>query len=142
VDAAIDWARAGLRDYLTDLVAFRQGNPGSDLLSGLLGVHAGGDRITADEIVKLATLLLVAGHETTVSLIGNGVLALLRAPGQICSAVWAGSNWPEPRSGGLPSRCAAWRPCRWRRRADNGARSLYLVSTPSAVIEPGQIALP
>jgi cytochrome P450 len=46
-------------------------------------VEADGDRITAEEVVDLALLLLLAGHETTVNLIGNGVLALLHAPDQL-----------------------------------------------------------
>jgi cytochrome P450 len=49
----------------------------------LLAVEADGDRISPNEVVDLALLLLVAGHETTVNLIGNGVLALLRAPDQL-----------------------------------------------------------
>jgi len=46
-------------------------------------MFAVGDSITVREIVSLAQLLLVAGHETTVNLIGNGALALLHAPGQL-----------------------------------------------------------
>jgi pimeloyl-[acyl-carrier protein] synthase len=69
--------------YLEDLLAVRRTRPGDDLLSALLDVEADGDRISPDEVVDLALLLLVAGHETTVNLIGNGVLALLRAPDQL-----------------------------------------------------------
>jgi pimeloyl-[acyl-carrier protein] synthase len=83
VQAAILDAQAELRAYLTDLLAVRRRQPGSDLLSGLLAVEADGDRITADETVRLAALLLVAGHETTVNLIGNGALALLQFPDQL-----------------------------------------------------------
>ena len=56
------------------------GVPGNDLLSALAAVDVDGDRITSGEVLALAVLLLVAGHETTVNLIGNGMLALLRAP--------------------------------------------------------------
>jgi cytochrome P450 len=49
----------------------------------LAAVEADGDRISSGEVLSLAVLLLVAGHETTVNLIGNGVLALLRAPDQL-----------------------------------------------------------
>src|SRR5262245_22668156 len=83
VDTAIADAESGLAAYLENLIAARRARPGDDLLSALLDVEADGDRISPDEVVDLALLLLVAGHETTVNLIGNGVLALLRAPDQL-----------------------------------------------------------
>ena len=83
VEAAIAEARQGLRNYLGDLLAERRRKPADDLLSALAAVDVDGDRITAAEILSLAQLLLVAGHETTVNLIGNGALALLRAPDQL-----------------------------------------------------------
>jgi cytochrome P450 len=83
VDAAIAGAERDLAAYLEALLAFRRRTPGDDLLSALLAVEADGDRITAEEVVDLALLLLLAGHETTVNLIGNGVLALLHAPDQL-----------------------------------------------------------
>ncbi len=83
IDAAIEQARSELRAYLGDLLEFRRRTPGDDLLSGLAAVEADGDRISSGEVLSLAVLLLVAGHETTVNLIGNGVLALLRAPDQL-----------------------------------------------------------
>jgi cytochrome P450 len=82
VQAAILDAQAELRDYLNDLLAARRRRPGGDLLSGLLAAEADGDRISADETVLLAKVLLIAGHETTVNLIGNGVLALMQFPDQ------------------------------------------------------------
>jgi cytochrome P450 len=83
LDAAIANAERDLTEYLEDLLSFRRTAPGDDLLSALLAVEADGDRILPNEVVNLALLLLVAGHETTVNLIGNGVLALLRAPDQL-----------------------------------------------------------
>jgi cytochrome P450 len=83
VEAAIVDARQGLQTYLGDLLAERRCKPGDDLLSALAAVDVDGESITAREVVSLAQLLLVAGHETTVNLIGNGVLALLRAPDQL-----------------------------------------------------------
>jgi cytochrome P450 len=82
-DADIVRAERDLARYLEDLLSFRRTAPGDDLLSALLAVEADGDRISPKEVVDLALLLLVAGHETTVNLIGNGVLALLRAPNQL-----------------------------------------------------------
>lgn len=83
IEANIVEARQGLQAYLGDLLAARRRKPGDDLLSALATVEADGDRISPRQIVALAQLLLVAGHETTVNLIGNGTLALLRAPEQL-----------------------------------------------------------
>jgi unspecific monooxygenase len=83
LDARIDTARQELRAYLTELLAARRKVPGNDLLSALAAVDVDGDRITTPEVLAHAVLLLVAGHETTVNLIGNGMLALLRAPEQL-----------------------------------------------------------
>lgn len=69
-----------LREYLHDLVDTRRGDPHDDLISGLIAAEESGDHLTEDEIVATCNLLLIAGHETTVNLIANGVLALLRQP--------------------------------------------------------------
>ncbi len=65
-----------LGDYLNDLANDRLRNPKDDLLSGLIEVEEQGDRISRAELLELVQLLLVAGHETTVNLIGNSLLAL------------------------------------------------------------------
>ena len=75
-------AAAWLRDYLHDLIEQRRSRPGDDLMSGLIAVEESGDQLTEPEIVSTCVLLLVAGHETTVNLIGNAMLALLRQPVQ------------------------------------------------------------
>jgi cytochrome P450 len=67
-----------LRGYLEDLIERRRSRPGDDLMSGLIAVEESGDQLTQDEIVSTCVLLLVAGHETTVNLIGNAILAMLR----------------------------------------------------------------
>jgi cytochrome P450 len=82
VEAQIAVAGAELTGYMEALVARRLSTPGDDLISGLLAVEAEGDHISHAELIELTMLLLVAGHETTVNLIGNGTLALLRNPGQ------------------------------------------------------------
>lgn len=71
-----------LRDYFHGLIDKRRSRPGEDLLSGLIAVEESGDQLTEEEIVSTCNLLLIAGHETTVNLIGNAVLAVLRNPGQ------------------------------------------------------------
>jgi pimeloyl-[acyl-carrier protein] synthase len=83
VDATIGEAERELVAYLEDVLLFRRAHPGDDLLSAVLAVEDGGDRVSPSEVVDLALLLLVAGHETTVNLIGNGARALLRAPDQL-----------------------------------------------------------
>lgn len=71
-----------LRGYLHDLIEQRRSDPGDDLMSALIAVEESGDQLTEDEIVSTCNLLLIAGHETTVNLIANAVLAMLRHPGQ------------------------------------------------------------
>ncbi|MGF0319104.1 cytochrome P450 family protein [Nocardia fluminea] len=75
-------ASAAMVGYLAKLVRAKQSEPAEDLLSELVLADDEGDRLTDQELVSMAFLLLVAGHETTVNLIGNGVLALLRNPEQ------------------------------------------------------------
>ncbi|MDN5751266.1 MAG: cytochrome P450 [Pseudonocardia sp.] len=71
-----------LHAYLSTLVEAKRTDPDDALISGLIEVADEGDRLSTDELVAMAMLLLVAGHETTVNLIGNGVLALLTHPEQ------------------------------------------------------------
>ena len=68
------------RAYFVDLAEQRRREPTDDLFSALVAAEEEGDRLSADELVSTAMLLLIAGHETTVSLIGNGLLALMRDP--------------------------------------------------------------
>jgi cytochrome P450 len=81
--AAADEAAAALGGYLNEVIAERRGNLGEDLLSQLLLVEEGGDRLSPAELRSFVVLLYVAGHETTVNLIGNGLLALLRHPDEL-----------------------------------------------------------
>lgn len=73
--------------YFRTLVARYRAAPEDNLLSGLLAAEDAGDTLTEDEIVGTCTLLLVAGHETTVNLIGNGVNALLDHPAEYAKLV-------------------------------------------------------
>lgn len=81
-DAAIGAADAFL-GYLRALVAERRRSPGEDLLSGLVAASEDGDRLTEDEVVVTAILLLNAGHEASVNVAANGVVALLAHPEQL-----------------------------------------------------------
>jgi cytochrome P450 len=66
--------------YMQQLVAERRQNPRDDLISRLIQAEEHGDRLNESELFSMIALLIVAGHETTVSLIGNAVLALLQHP--------------------------------------------------------------
>jgi cytochrome P450 len=70
-------ARQALGRYLSGIVDRRRLEPGEDLISGLLAGEGAGEVLTQGELVVMANLLLVAGHETTVNMITNGTLALL-----------------------------------------------------------------
>ncbi|MGO8771988.1 MAG: cytochrome P450 [Mycobacterium sp.] len=71
-----------LREYFHNMIDRRRSQPGDDLLSALIAVEESGDQLTEEEIVSTCNLLLIAGHETTVNLIGNAILAMLRNPVQ------------------------------------------------------------
>lgn len=78
--------------YLAELLEEKRGRPGDDLISGLIRTKdEDGDGLSARELSGTVWLLLVAGYETTVNLISNGVLALLRHPDQL-SALRADSS--------------------------------------------------
>ncbi|GAA3240368.1 cytochrome P450 [Pseudonocardia petroleophila] len=100
-------AAAGkLHGYLSTLIDAKRENPDDALISGLIAVADDGDVLSQEELVAMAMLLLIAGHETTVNLIGNGVLALLTHPEQrallaerpdlIASAVEEFLRWDSP----------------------------------------------
>ncbi len=76
-------AQAELEAYFRDVVEERRKDPGDDLLSELIRVEEGSDRLTELELISTAILLFGAGFETTTNLIGNGLLALLRHPEQL-----------------------------------------------------------
>jgi cytochrome P450 len=76
-------AAVAMAEFLTRLVADKSAHPGEDMLSAVVKASEDGDTLSAREATSMAFLLLVAGHETTVNLIGNGALALLRHPDQL-----------------------------------------------------------
>jgi cytochrome P450 len=75
--------RRGLAEYFRALLPERRRHPRADLLSSLIAAEEQGDRLTEGELLATCVLLFIAGHETTVNLIGNGLLALLRHPDQL-----------------------------------------------------------
>ncbi|MER5618604.1 cytochrome P450 [Streptomyces sp. NPDC002215] len=82
-DRAGQQARAELGQYLVDLAEQRRGHPSDDMLSAFINEPDPAMRLSRDELAETAVLLLIAGHETTVNLITNGVLTLLRHPDQL-----------------------------------------------------------
>jgi pimeloyl-[acyl-carrier protein] synthase len=76
-------ARRAIGDYFRRLVPRRRADPQNDLLTGLIAAEEQGDKLSEGEVIAMCVLLFIAGHETTVNLIGNGLLALLRHPEQL-----------------------------------------------------------
>ncbi len=70
-------------EYFRGLIAARRARPAADLLSDLIRAEDNGEMLTETELIATCVLLLVAGHETTVGLISNAILALLRHPDQL-----------------------------------------------------------
>ncbi|MEU9143423.1 cytochrome P450 [Streptomyces sp. NPDC048349] len=83
-------------DHLLAVIASRRAEPRDDLISALVQVQEeDGDRLTDREMVKLVFSLVLAGHETTMHLIGNSVLALLEHPEQLALLREDPSRWPH-----------------------------------------------
>jgi len=76
-------AATGLIEYFRELIKKRRGAEVDDILNGLVAAEERGDRLTEDELLATCVLIFFAGHETTVNLIGNGTLALLRNPSEL-----------------------------------------------------------
>jgi cytochrome P450 len=85
LDAAAEQASLEFAEYFRELIAARRARPSDDLLSELIRAEDDGQRLSEPELIATCVLLLVAGHETTVSLISNAILALLRHPGQLAA---------------------------------------------------------
>ena len=78
-----DEATTACDAYFRAILTARRAQPRDDILSALVHVEDGGARLSERELLNMLRLLLIAGHETTTNLIGNGVLALLRHPDQL-----------------------------------------------------------
>ncbi|MGW3954946.1 cytochrome P450 [Streptomyces sp. NPDC004752] len=86
-EAAAKAVRASVEfsEYLRELIAARRKEPGEDLISGLIAAHDEGERLTEQEMISTAVLLLNAGHEATVNATVNGWWALFRNPDQLAA---------------------------------------------------------
>jgi len=80
---AIADASDHMYEYVGEMIDRKRKEPADDLLSALIAAEEQGDVLTDDELQEQVLLLYVAGHETTVNLIGNGVLALLKNRDQL-----------------------------------------------------------
>jgi cytochrome P450 len=69
--------------FVEETIEWKRANPDDDLLTALIAAEDEGDRLSADELIEQVMLLYIAGHETTVNLVGNGTLALLRQRAQL-----------------------------------------------------------
>ncbi len=72
-----------MRPYLEEIIQHRRQHMGDDMLSSLIAVEEQGEKLNNDELMSFVILLYIAGHETTVNLIGNSVHALLIHPEQL-----------------------------------------------------------
>lgn len=107
--AAAKEAVVAMLRFFTGLLADKRREPADDLLSDLIAVRDEGDRLSEDELMSLAFLILFAGYENTVQLIGNAVLALFQHPGQLAAlrgtrAAPRGRRGVPPLRGPCPAR--------------------------------------
>jgi cytochrome P450 len=96
----------GMRAYLSELFEARRREPRDDLLGGLVAAEVEGERLTTEELTSTCVTFLIGGHETTTSLIANGLFTLLRHaaalaalrgdPGRIPAAVEEVLRWESP----------------------------------------------
>ncbi len=81
--ARVEKARNGLAGYFNQLIAQRRADPGDDLLDALIAAEEEGDRLSPEELLVQSIGLLIAGFETTIGLIANGLTTLIRNPDEI-----------------------------------------------------------
>src|SRR5207249_1996245 len=81
--AEVQAAGTSLAEYFDELIAARRGHLSEDLLSALIRAEEAGDRLTPPELISQSIGLLIAGFETTIGLIGNGIRALIQHPGEL-----------------------------------------------------------
>ena len=79
----VEKARNGLAAYFNQLIDARRGKEGDDLLGALIAAEEEGDRLSSEELLVQSIGLLIAGFETTIGLIGNGLTTLIRNPAEV-----------------------------------------------------------
>ncbi len=88
-------AATALVEYIRSLIVIKRATPADDLLSALIASRDGTDRLSEDELTSMVVLLLIAGHETTVNLIGNAVYVLLQHPRQLSELLASPDTIPD-----------------------------------------------
>jgi 2-hydroxy-5-methyl-1-naphthoate 7-hydroxylase len=84
-----------IRDTLTTLVATKRATPGDDLTTDLINARQDGSRLSEDELIDTLWLIIGAGHDTTVHLIGNAIHALLSRPDQRNAVTTGAVSWDQ-----------------------------------------------
>ncbi len=113
-------------EHVLDAIEWKRTHPADDLLSALIAAEDDGDRLSPDELLDQVILLYIAGHETTVNLIGNGTYALLRHRAQL-------ERWrDDPRSTPTRSTSCCVTTARSSSRAASPRRSSRSAAAPSS----------
>jgi hypothetical protein len=128
--AAVQEARLEFADYFRELIAIRRARPAADLLSQLIRAEDDGQVLSEQELIGTCVLLLVAGHETTVSLISNAALALLRHQDQL-AALRAD---PELAAGAVEETLRYDAPVQFTGRVARGGMQVGPVSAPDGAV--------
>jgi cytochrome P450 len=128
--AAAQQARLEFADYFRELIAAHRAHPTDDLLSELIRAEDDGQHLTEQELLATCVLLLVAGHETTVSLISNAILALLRHPDQL-AALRAD---PDLAAGAVEETLRYDAPVQFTGRVARGGMQVGPVSAPDGAV--------
>jgi cytochrome P450 len=128
--AATEQARTEFAGYFRELIAERRARLAHDLLSELIRAEDEGQRLTEAELITTCVLLLVAGHETTVGLISNAILALLRHPDQL-AALRAG---PELAAATVEETLRYDAPVQMTARIARGAMRIGEVTAPDGAV--------
>jgi hypothetical protein len=134
--------------FFRELIAAAPRAPRADLLSELVHLRDGDDRLSEDELVATCILLLFAGHETTTNHIANGMLALMRFPGEM-QRLRADPAWPTPRwrsccatTGRRARRCASWQRRAPAARQDAGSRAARVHDAQRRQPRPARLCRP
>ncbi|HEY2691423.1 MAG TPA: cytochrome P450 [Streptosporangiaceae bacterium] len=128
--AAVQEARLEFAGYFRELIAIRRARPAADLLSQLIRAEDDGQVLSEQELIGTCVLLLVAGHETTVGLISNAVLALLRHQDQL-AALRAD---PELAAGAVEETLRYDAPVQFTGRVARGGMQVGPVSAPDGAV--------